>query len=100
VSLDTASADIRLKADNRITIPQLREVLKKNGYPTRDAQIEARGTIVDRGGTLVLDLLNGYSMDLDSRSIDAKPSSRAVVVTGISRPDGKAAEKLTLRTLR
>ena len=47
VSLDKASADIRLKAANTVSVPQLRELMKRNGYPTKDAQIVARGKIVD-----------------------------------------------------
>jgi hypothetical protein len=98
VSLDKASADIRLKPDNRITMPQLRALLKKNGYPTRDAQIEARGKIVDAGGTLVFDLLNGSTMalDPDPKGAPVRPGSQAVEVTGVSRADGKVAEKLTI----
>jgi len=81
-------------------MPQLRELLKKNGYPTRDAQVEARGRIVDRGGKPVFDLLNGSTMDLDEKGVATKPSPEAVDVTGVSRSDGKAAEKLTIRSVR
>ena len=98
VSLDKASADIRLKPGNRITMPQLRDVLKKNGYPTRDAQIEARGKVVNRGGKLTLDLLNGSTMELDPKSVGTKVGPEAVDVSGVSRADGKAAEKLTVVT--
>jgi hypothetical protein len=102
VSLDKASADIRLKADNRITLPQLREVLKKNGYPTRDAQIEARGRIGDAAGKLVFDLLNGSTMVLDRdptvMPVHAEP--QPVTITGVSHPDGKGAEKLTVAAVQ
>src|SRR4051812_15303526 len=97
VSLDKASADIRLKPDNRITLPQLRELLKKNGYPTRDARIEARGRVVERGGKLVLDLLNGSSIDIDPRSAAASPSEQAIEIAGVSHADGKG-ERVTLQT--
>lgn len=100
VSLDKASADIRLKADNRITIPQLREVLKKNGYPTRDAQIEARGRIVEVEGKLAIDLLNGTIMNLVP---DPQRSMRAglqpVTITGVSRAAGKSAENVTVTAI-
>ena len=102
VSLDKASADIRLKPDNRITMPQLRELMKKNGYPTRDAQIEGRGRIVDRNGKLVLDLLNGSTIELvvDPRGTPVRAGQQPVDVTGVSRVVGKAAEQLTLTTVR
>ena len=102
VSLDKASADIRLKADNRVTMPQLRELLKKNGYPTGDAQIEARGRIVDSAGKLIFDLLNGSTMAVvaNATSAVARTAPQPVEITGISRADGKAAETLTVAAIR
>ena len=102
VSLDKASADIRLKADNRLTMPQLREVLKKNGYPTRDAQIEASGRIAESGGRLILDLMNGSTMVLvsDPKGPPLRAAQQPVEITGVSRPEGKAAEKLTVTAVR
>jgi hypothetical protein len=98
VSLTTATADVRLKPDNRITMAQLREVLRKNGYPTRDAQIEARGKIVERGGWRVLDLLNGSAMDLaDNPAAAHLPLNQIVEVAAMSRADGKTPEKLTVK---
>ena len=101
VSLDKASADIRLKEGNRITLPQLRELLKKNGYPTRDAEVEARGRLVDANGKLVFDLLNGATMAVQSTS-DAAPlhaGSQIVTVSGVSRAAGKTAETLNVKSV-
>ena len=100
VSLDKASADIRLKPDNRITMTQLRAVLKQNGYPTRNAQIDARGRIVDRGGTLLVDLLNGSTMEIDPRGASVKASDQIVQITGVSAADGKGRERLTVQSLK
>ena len=99
VSLTTAMADIRLKPENRITMAQLRDVLKKNGYPTRDAQIEARGKIVERGGRRAFDLLNGSTMELVEGAAAAAqlPTSQVVEVTATSRIDGKTPDKLTVK---
>ena len=69
VSLDKAGADIRLKPGNAITLPQLRRVIRQSGYPTKDAQVEARGTVVERNGKPALDLQNGSFLELA-----AKPS--------------------------
>src|SRR4051812_42072919 len=98
VSLDKASADIRLKPDNRITMPQLRELLKKNGYPTRDAQVEARGRIVDAAGRPVFDFLDGSTMGLvaDPKGAPLRAAAETLDVTGVSRADGRTAEKLTI----
>jgi hypothetical protein len=98
VSLKTATADIRLKPDNRITMAQLREVLKKNGYPTRDAQIEARGKVVEGGGRRILDLMNGSTMELaDNPAAAHLPVNEIVEVAATSRADGKTPEKLSVK---
>jgi hypothetical protein len=106
VSLEKASADIRLKADNRVSIPQLRDLMKKNGYPTKDAQVVARGRILDRNGP-VLDLLNGVTMGIviEARAAAELDALRrdggepAVEVTGVSRMVGKNVEHLTISAI-
>lgn len=98
VSLTKATADIWFTPDNKITLPQLRQIIKKNGYPTKDAQLTARGQIVDRNGTPMLDLLNGTALALTQ-----KPPSQhvgVVEVTGVSRVRGKDTEQLTVATLK
>ncbi len=100
VSLDKASADIRLKPDNPITMSRLREVLKKNGYPTRDAHIEARGRIVERAGALVVDLMNGTTLAIDPGGAAVKAGDQVVEITGISRADAKSGERLTVQSAK
>jgi hypothetical protein len=98
VSLTTATADIRLKPDNRITLPQLREVLKKNGYPTRDAQVSARGKAIERDGKRLLDLLNGSTLELaETPAAASLAADKIVEVAGTSRVDGKTPEVLTVK---
>jgi hypothetical protein len=97
VSLTKATAEIRLKPDNRVTLPQLREVLKKNGYPTRDAEISGRGQIVEGDGRRVLDLLNGSTMDLAESAAAARlPLKQTIEIAGTSRGNGKGPETLTV----
>jgi hypothetical protein len=96
VSLTKAAADIRLKPDNRITMAQLREALRKNGYPSRDARITARGRIDGRSGRPVFDLLNGSTMNLAGDPGGGAVSGETVEITGTSRADGKANETLTV----
>ena len=94
VSLEKASADIRLKPGNNVTLPQLRKIIRQSGYPTKDAQVEARGSVVDRNGKPALDLQNGSFLDLS-----AKPAGTAtgtVDVTGVSRLVDKEREVLTI----
>jgi hypothetical protein len=104
VSLDKASADIRLKAGNAISIAQLRELMKKNGFPTKDAQVVARGRITDRDGRLSLDLLNGVIMDIladpkiagELGVLRRDVRQPIVEVTGVSRAVAKNVEQLTV----
>lgn len=94
VSLEKASADIRLKPRNAITLPQLRRIIRQAGYQTKDAHVEARGTLVDRNGTPSLDLQNGSFLELEASP--AGPRSGTVTVTGVSRVVDKEREVLTM----
>ena len=94
VSLEKATADIRLKPGNSITLPELRRIIRQSGYPTKDAQVEARGTVVERNGKPTLDLQNGSFLELA-----VKPpvhSAGPVDVTGVSRVVEKEGEILTI----
>jgi copper chaperone CopZ len=94
VSLEKASADIRLGPGNKITLPQLRRVIRQAGYPTKEAAVEARGTFVERNGKPALDLQNGSFLELAARP--AMPAAGAVDVTGVSRVADKEREVLTI----
>jgi len=94
VSLEKAAADIRLKPGNAITLPELRRIIRRAGYPTKDAQVSARGVLAEHNGTPTLDLQNGSFLELA-----AKPSTSAtgvIDVTGVSRVVEKDREVLTI----
>ena len=94
VSLEKATADIRLKPGNAITLPQLRRIIRQSGYPTKDAQVNARGTFVDRNGKPALDLQNGSFLEL--AAAPSGHSSGVVDVIGVSRAVDKEREVLTI----
>jgi len=98
VSLEKASADIKLKADNKITLPEIRRIIRSNGYPTKDAQITARGKFVERDGKPIFDLLNGSFLDLAEKPKDGPLD--AVEITGVSRADDKNKELLTIGPIK
>ena len=50
VSLEHASADVRLRTGNTITLAQLRSIIRKNGFTSKDATVTAVGRIVERNG--------------------------------------------------
>jgi copper chaperone CopZ len=98
VSLEKASADIRLKPGNAITLTQLRRLIRQAGYPTKDANIEARGALVERQGKPMLDLQNGSFLELAAKP--STPAAGVVEVTGVSRVVPKDREVLTVTDRR
>ena len=96
VSLQKASADIQLDEGNRITLAQIRRVIRTSGYPTKDAHVTATGRIVERDGKAVLDLLNGSVLELTAKPKDAPADT--VEIIGVSRV-AKDTERLTIGTI-
>ena len=98
VELDAAkgAAVIGLKADNKITLQQLRRVIKSVGYEARAADITARGRIA--GGGATFDLLNGSVLTLADGPREA--SEAVVEITGVAKPDEKDVDRLTIATSR
>jgi copper chaperone CopZ len=98
VSLEKSSAVVTLKANNKVTLPQLRRVIRSSGYPTRDAQVDARGRITERDGKLVFDLLNGSVLELTDKPANAP--STDVEISGVSRAVDKDSERLTIARVK
>jgi copper chaperone CopZ len=99
MSLEEASAVITLKEGNAVSLPELRRVIRNSGYPTKDAQITARAKIVDRGGSPVVDLLNGSTIAIVNPSA-VRVRDTVVEITGVSKADGKSDERLRLSAAR
>ena len=98
VSLKKGNVDITLKPDNKVTQPQLRRTIRSNGNETKDAQIASPGRIVVSDGKLVLDLLNGATMEVEP---GPKASPTGVVkVTGISIEQARNIELLKITRIR
>jgi hypothetical protein len=45
VSLKEGVTTLELRADNTVTLAQLRTVIKNNGFVSKDAAVTARGTV-------------------------------------------------------
>ena len=56
VSLERASADVRLRPGNAITLDQLRRIIKDGGFTSKEATVTVVGTLVERGGQPALDV--------------------------------------------
>ena len=98
VSIEKASADIRLRPDNRVTLEQIRRAIRSNGYPTKVADITARGKFAEQDGKPVFDLLNGSVLTL--AETPPSPPTGVVEITGVSKFDEKVGERLTIATVK
>jgi hypothetical protein len=56
VSLERATADIRLRPGNAISLPQVRQIIKDNGFTSKEATVSVAGTLIERGGKPALDV--------------------------------------------
>ena len=56
VSLERASTDIQLRPGNSITLGQLRNIIKNNGFTSKEATVTAVGNVIERGGQPALDV--------------------------------------------
>jgi len=98
VSLKKGTADIRFKPGNKISLPQLRKVIRDTGYPTKDAEVQARGQVVESNGALTFDLLNGSTLAVAARP-DLRPRG-PIEITGVSRDEPKGHETLTIKAVK
>ena len=95
VAPEKGTAVIRLKADNKVTLAQLRRIIKSVGYDAKDATVTARGRFTEAGTRF--DLLNGTVLQLAAPrpgSVDA-----IVEITGVVKAE-KDAEILTVASVR
>lgn len=102
VSLNKGLATVRLKAGNTISVPQLWEVIHKNGYTPKITAVSVRGNLANVNGQLQLKV----SGTAETLMLAADPKSPAayseaqnklgqtVIVQGLMEP-GKALKAAT-----
>jgi hypothetical protein len=56
ISLNNSAAELTLREGNRVTIEQLRTIIKRNGFTPKDAVVTTIGLPVRKSGGLVLDV--------------------------------------------
>ena len=94
----SGTAEIRLKAQNKITLRDVRRIIKSTGYAPGDAEITARGRIIGDAAAATLDLLNGSILPIAS---GARSGSDAIVeIAGVSKADDNNAERLTITAIK
>jgi copper chaperone CopZ len=50
ISLQRAVADIRMREGNRVTIEQIRQMVRRSGFTPREASVTVIGSAIERGG--------------------------------------------------
>ena len=56
VSLERAVADVRLRPGNAVTMSQLRQLIKDNGFTAKEATVTVVGNLIERGGKPALEV--------------------------------------------
>jgi copper chaperone CopZ len=56
VSLNEGSAVIKLKDGNKVDVEQIREIIRKNGFTPKDAEVKVAGKVVERNGKPALEV--------------------------------------------
>jgi len=113
VSLQRGVADLRLRPGNRVTIQQLRTLIKRNGFNPGSATVEAAGRLTTRGTTpaiiitntdLVLPLVPDPAAKEAMQHLQERGSSGSaedVLVTGVLvEGTAKEGDHIELRTIQ
>lgn len=95
VSLERGLADVRLRADNSLTIEQLRTTIKRNGFVPGSATVEVAGRLVTRGGGVAL-AVTGSSAVV---ALAPDPDNKAAMQDVVSRAAGGTALPVVLTGL-
>ncbi len=81
VTLKRGVAHIRLAAGNRVTLAQVRQIIKEAGYTSREATVAVLGRIERSGGTSIL-LVSGTGERFRLEQAAGAPA----VLNGAGRP--------------
>ena len=95
VSLKEGLTVLELTPGNTVTLAQLRQVIRNNGFVTKEAQVVAAGTVSTTGGAVVFEVAG-------SRERYTLPAgfsgSGPLTVTGVADITDPKAIKLTVTT--
>ena len=77
VSLESATTTVELSTGNTVTLDQLRQIIRKNGFQPGRAELTATGTLRERDGRLEFDVAPAKAIfvlqgDEQNRSVIAK----------------------------
>jgi hypothetical protein len=113
VSLEKAAADIELGPGNRVTLPQLRQIIRNNGFVPKEAHVTVVGTLVGRGGKPALDVTHlgtVWMLAADTKQRDAygaagrllalRPPGSVEVVGTVPAATGSGSEEIAVQGIR
>jgi len=100
VSLNEGLADIKLKDGNKVTVEQIRGIIRKNGFTPKESQARVAGNVVERNGKPALAVTALDQVYLLADAPDAKRKveqlkgrmGKQVVLSG-QLPETKEAEE-------
>ncbi len=72
VSLNEGLADIKLKDGNKVTVEQIRSIIRKNGFTPKESQARVAGRVVERNGQPALEVTGLDQVYLLADAPDAK----------------------------
>src|SRR5262245_30937843 len=85
VSLERASVTLGLRPGNKITLPQLRQIIKNNGFTAKEATVTAVGSLTERGGKPALSVTGSDIVWL----LDARAPNDAAYADATQRVKGQ-----------
>jgi copper chaperone CopZ len=112
VSLERATADIRLRPGNTVSLEQLRRIVKDNGFTSQEATVTAIGKIIERGGQPALQLTGANRVMLivadpsapaafkQAQELQAAKSAALVQATGVVKSRPEQPDQLALRSIQ
>ena len=113
VSLEKAAADIQLRPGNRVTLAQLRQIIRNNGFVPKEANVTVIGTLVERGGKPALDVAHlgtVWMLVADTKQRDAygtavkmlavSPPASVEVVGTLPASVGSGPKEIAVQALR
>jgi copper chaperone CopZ len=112
ISLQRAVADIRMREGNRVTIEQIRQMVRRSGFTPREASVTVIGSAVERGGAPAI-AVSGIDQVLivnvqrsDAAALKAVEDARRAApsveseITGTLEPAAGQPDQITVTTAR
>jgi copper chaperone CopZ len=108
VSLKEGAATVKLKPGNHVTVDEVRDAIRKNGFTPKAAEVTIAGKVIERNGKPALAVSGSDLVYLLAEASDAKgklgelrkQSGKEVVAKGrLAESSGKTTEPQTMELL-